>query len=179
MKKFILLAGLTALSLAGIKEDFFHTGLSAKTLALGGTAFGFGVDSIYSNPAGLAVIPDEYYGYSYKTSFENMVDTMTFECMRPQGRGAWGLGLIHMNNGDADKTEINEFDRPEVIGKFSERQIGLSGAYAWPIWGDAAIGFGARYYRNDLDGEYGQALGFFCRVHQENKSSFIVRLVGE
>ncbi|MDR1453246.1 MAG: hypothetical protein LBJ25_04660, partial [Candidatus Margulisbacteria bacterium] len=62
MKKAIALILLLGCSLAGIKEDFFHTGLSAKALALGGTAFGFGVDSIYSNPAGLAVIPEEYYG---------------------------------------------------------------------------------------------------------------------
>lgn len=147
---------------SGIKEDFFHTGLGAKALVLGGTAFGFGVDSIYSNPAGLAVIPDEYYSYSYKTSYENMVDAMTFQYMTPYQRGAWGIGLIHMNNGNADKTEINEFDRPAVVGKFGERQIGLSAAYAVPLWGDSAVGFGARYYNNQMDGELGQAFGFFA-----------------
>ncbi|MDR1322863.1 MAG: hypothetical protein LBK68_00315 [Candidatus Margulisbacteria bacterium] len=162
LKKFLTFTLLLGCSWAGIKEDFFHTGLSAKALALGGTAFGFGVDSIYSNPAGLAVIPEEYYGYSYKNSFEGLIDTMTFEYMRPHRRGAWGIGLIQMNNGNADKTEINEFDRPEVVGKFSERQIGLSGAYAVPFGGDSAVGIGARYYNNQLDDEQGQALGFFA-----------------
>jgi hypothetical protein len=136
--------------------------LSAKALALGGTAFGFGVDSIYSNPAGLAVIPEEYYGYSYKNSFEGLIDTMTFEYMRPRGRGAWGIGIIQMNNGNADKTEIDEFDRPNVVGKFSERQVGVSGAYAVPVWGDSAVGAGARYYNAQMDGEQGQALGLFA-----------------
>ena len=176
MKKFVLSFFLITLSFAGIKEDFFHTGLSAKALALGGTAFGFGVDSVYSNPAGLAVIPDEYYGYSYKTSFENMLDTMTFEYMRPHKRGAWGIGLIHMNNSDADKTVINEFDRPDVVGKFSERQIGLSGAYAIPIWGDSAVGIGARYYRNDIDGEFGQSLGFFAGYIKRLKRNLLYGL---
>lgn len=161
-KTIFLIALLMSWTLAGIKEDFFHTGLSAKSLAMGGTAFGFGVDSIYSNPAGLAVIPEEYYAFSYKTAYENMIDIMNFQYMRPHYRGAWGIGFIHMNNGNADKTEVNEFDRPEVVGKFSERQIGISWAYAVPIWGDSAVGMGARYYNNQMDGEQGQALGFFA-----------------
>ncbi|GBR76947.1 hypothetical protein NO2_1418 [Candidatus Termititenax persephonae] len=161
-RELLLLALLLGLARAGVKEDFFQAGLSAKALALGGTAFGFGVDSLYSNPAGLAVIPGEYCGYTYKNSLEGLLDVMTLEYMRPRGRGAWGIGLIGMHNGGADKTEINEFDRPSVLGKFAERQVGISGAYAWPVWGDSAIGVGARYYHNQLDDGQGQAWGFFA-----------------
>lgn len=162
MRKIFLILVLVSCAWSGIKEDFFHTGLSAKALAMGGTAFGFGVDSLYSNPAGLAVIPEEYYAYSYKTAYDNLLDTMSFQYMRPYYRGAWGLGLVHMNNSDADKTEIDEFDRPLVVGKFSERQLGLSCAYAMPLWGDSAVGVGARYYNVQLAGEQGQSLGFFA-----------------
>jgi len=158
---YILLLSLSV-SFAGIKEDFFHSGLSAKALALGGTAFGFGVDSIYSNPAGLAVIPDKYYTYSYKSNYDQMIGTMVFNYMDTHGRDAWGIGLIHMDNSNADKSIINEFDRPDVQGKYGERQIGISAAYAKPIWGDSAIGLGARLYLNQLDDESAYALGFYC-----------------
>jgi hypothetical protein len=139
---------------AGIKEDFFLTGRGAKSFALGGTAFAFGTNALYTNPAGLAVLPEKTFSYSYQARFDNMVQQFSLGYMSPWNGGAWALGLIQMNNGNADKTINNGSNRPQVIGSYGETQTGLSVAAGIPVGGnDWAIGFGLQQYFNQIDVE--------------------------
>lgn len=149
---------------AGVKEDFFQAGLGAKSNALGGTAFAFGVDSLFSNPAGLAVLPEEYFSYSYKNNYESLVNSMVLGYTSPWRRGAWGVGAITMSNGNAEQTEVDEFDRPTVVGTFGEEQKGFCAAFSYPFGDKAAYGLGVRYYQNDFLDEQAKSLGLYAGV---------------
>ncbi len=161
---------------AGVKEDFFQAGLGAKSAALGGTAFAFGSDSLFSNPAGLAVTPEKEFSCGYKSNFDGLVDTQHLSYAQPWQRGAWGVGLVYLNNVGADKTVVNEFDRPEVIGSFGENQTGLSLAYAHPVFGDSAVGLGLRYYQDILDEERASAYGLFAGYIKKINKNLLVGL---
>lgn len=161
---------------AGVKEDFFQAGLGAKSNALGGTAFAFGIDSLFSNPAGLAILPENFVAYSYKNSFDSMVNSMVVGYMQPYRRGAWGIGAITMDNGGADKTEVNQFDRPEVVGTFSEVQQGLSVAFAYPFGNNSAAGIGLQYYQNNFDTESAKSMAIYAGYIKKIKKNILLGL---
>jgi hypothetical protein len=160
---------LTTACHAGIKDDFFMSGLGPRSTSLGGSAFAFGTDSLLTNPAGLALKPNRQFSFGYLSQYDQLVSNTSFAYTDLIWGGVAGISVIQMENGGADKTIINEYGMPSRIGTFGESQLGISMAYAKTLDDKIAVGVGGRFYQNKLDTESATSLGFYTGfIYQMN-----------
>lgn len=111
----------------GLPGEYLQWGVGARAMGMGGAFTGLSDDAsaIYFNPAGLSQLKSEQITAMASTLFEDSFYHFIGFVHPSQKAGVLGLGVILLNSGDMEKTNI----RQETLGSFKDSRQGIFVAY--------------------------------------------------
>lgn len=160
-----------ALSLTGSVQgakyagEAFSLGVGARSLALGGATIAgpFDATAPYWNPAGMGELDGRYLLAMHAETFGSLLnhDYFSYVSANPSDSDrvvAFGAYIYYLGGGGIKFTELNQFNRPEVIREESHSDWLFSTSLA-ARWGDKMnLGASAKIIYRDLGAESGIGL---------------------
>ncbi|MBN1894370.1 PorV/PorQ family protein [bacterium] len=152
------MAGGRRLGTAGGAELMIPIG--ARNVGIGNSNIAniTGMEAMYANPAGMAVLPNVEFGVNYTTYFADMTITNFNIGSRAGSLGVIGIGIQAMNIGEIPVTTILN---PEGTGEVLKPNFMiLTGSFARKFTDRINFGFNARFVSEQLEDMKANALAF-------------------
>ncbi|KAA3633374.1 MAG: hypothetical protein DWP97_09290 [Calditrichaeota bacterium] len=160
----IILTSLTANS-AKYAGEAFSLGVGGRSLALGGATIAgpFDASAGYWNPAGLVTLGNRSAIAMHAETFGSLLnhDFLGYVDARPKENAkikAFGFYLYYLGGGGIKITQLNQFDRPEVIREESHGDYLLTGSVAGNLTDKLDFGLTAKIIYRDIGTETGKGL---------------------
>ncbi|MCB2231755.1 PorV/PorQ family protein [bacterium] len=158
----LVAASVRAAKYAG---DAFSLGVGGRGLAMGGAVIAgpFDATAAYWNPAGMNLLDGRYVGAMHAETFGSLLnhDYLSYIDARPNEQGrlqAFGFYVYYLGGGGIKITQLNEFDRPEVIREESHGDFLFSAALSGKLWSKVDFGLTGKIIYRDIGTESGYGL---------------------
>lgn len=152
---------LTSVAKAADAPDFLVKGVSARPAAMGGAyvAVSDKADSVYWNPAGLALleIGNAQAVHSNQNDFDITTDMITFGMPVVDKKWGFGAGLFYSSIGGIEY--VPAAARPVVLNTFDETELGLLVGFGYKVREDISVGASLKYMNLKFMGFNGSGYG--------------------
>ncbi len=145
--------------------DPFSLGVGGRGLAMGGAVVAgpFDAAAAYWNPAGMNLLDGRYLGAMHAETFGSLLnqDFLAYIDARPRPNSAlraFGFYIYYLGGGGIKITQLNEFERPEVVREESHGDFLFSAAVSGKLWGKVDFGLTGKIIYRDLGTESGYGL---------------------
>ena len=145
--------------------EAFSLGVGGRGLALGGATIAGPFDGTagYWNPAGMAQLNGRYISAMHAETFGSLLnhDFAAYVDARPRENSlikSFGFYLYYLGGGGIKITQLNQFDRPEVVREESHGDYLLTGSIAGNLSSKIDFGITAKIIYRDLGTESGKGL---------------------
>ena len=157
-----LISGAEAAKYAG---DAFSLGVGGRGLAMGGAivAGPFDGTAAYWNPAGMALLEGRQVAAMHAETFGSLLnhDFVAYTDARSRSQSrleAFGFYVYYLGGGGIKITELNQFNRPQVVREESHGDFLFSAALAGRLTDQLRFGATAKIIYRDIGTESGYGL---------------------
>ncbi len=145
--------------------EAFSIGVGGRSLALGGATIAGGFDGTagYWNPAGMVSLTNRSITAMHAETFGSLLnhDYLAYIDARPKKNSliqAFGFYFYYLGGGGIKITQLNEFNRPEVIREETHGDYLLAGSLAGSFNKKIDFGITAKIIYRDIGTETGKGL---------------------
>ncbi len=158
--------GVTGNEGPGETYEFLKLGGGARAFGMG-NAYVAVVDdasAIYWNPAGLGLLKKKEGYFAYRKPVIDNVGEQ-YGCLNGvfplNKRCTVSFGSIHFGVDNIEKTGMNNYEEPIILGEFKDTEWALIGSIGWEQIRDLCyFGVNIKYLKHTLNNETGKGLGF-------------------